>query len=208
MKIGSDLIGEGVPCPTRRRVGDRCDWRIEGSRYRLLVDSRVRGRRTVAGWQLSSRDCTEGYSKEREKAGVLSVRVLRESKGGRRFENARSVNLKFHPLFFFFFGLFWGGERGIWIFKFKIRLGQATVIYLQMDWSIVIVTVFNLPCFSASFVLFRSLIPFYNFEITTDQYAAYTTLYNSSSFHSSDLCLNWHLGHVCFLKFILWEIIF
>jgi hypothetical protein len=178
LKIGSDLIGEGVPCPTRRRVGDRCDWRIEGSRYRLLVDSRVRGRRTVAGWQLSSRDCTEGYSKEREKAGVLSVRVLRESKGGRRFENARSVNLKFHPLFFFFFGLFWGGERGIWIFKFKIRLGQATVIYLQMDWSIVIVTVFNLPCFSASFVLFRSLIPFYNFEITTVQYAASTKLYN------------------------------
>jgi hypothetical protein len=36
---------------------------------------------------------------------------LRESKGGRRFENARSVNLKFHPLFFFFLDYF-EEERG------------------------------------------------------------------------------------------------
>lgn len=56
LKILKEFDGEGAPYPMRRRVGDRCDWRIEGSRSRPLEGWRARALGPEAGGQLSSLD--------------------------------------------------------------------------------------------------------------------------------------------------------
>lgn len=52
---GRERRGEGIPCPMRRRAGDRCGWRIGGWIFRRTAGSRAHGLGPAVG-QLSWRD--------------------------------------------------------------------------------------------------------------------------------------------------------
>ena len=44
-----DVIGGALPCPMRRRAGDRCGWRSGGWKCRLKADWRARGLGSASG---------------------------------------------------------------------------------------------------------------------------------------------------------------
>lgn len=78
----------------RKQEGDHCGWRIGGSRSRLSVDSRARGRGLAQGEELPCRDCSRKEEREDGWREKRAIRVFRRSNVGLGKKKKREADLK------------------------------------------------------------------------------------------------------------------